>query len=159
MNLTFRTLTVNKKLGVRDRNRYLRKTKDDLKKKAEKDVHADIDLLIYYLSSSLDSFIDGDFERSFMDAYKIAFDNRRKAFKTIYVLPEDKEREKHFSEIRNLLSHAHLEKRKKSEEDDETEDLQKLKDLKKKLFRETLELLKIVKDEFIDVALKNHTKD
>jgi len=160
LNLSFRTMILNRKLGIRDRNNYLRKTKDDLLKKyTDENVHADIDLLIYYLSSSVDSFVDGDFERSFMDSYKIAFDNQRKAFKTIYILPENKEREKHFSEIRNLLSHAHLSNKNKTEEEEEKKALQKLKELKKGLFSETLDLLKIVRYEFIEMALKNRTKD
>ncbi len=156
LNIAFRTLVLNRKLGIRDRNRYLRKTKDDLLEKYT-NAHADIDLLIYYLSSSLDSFIDGDFERSFMDAYKIVFDNQSKAFKTIYVLPEDKERSMRFAEIRDNLSHAHIrEKKKGKEETDKKEYLKNLKELKKRLFRDTLDLLRIVRYEFIDVALKKN---
>ena len=154
-------MTLNRKLGISDRNKYLRKTQDDLTKEfTSEDVHADIDLLIYYLSASMDSFVNGDFERSFVDAYKIAFDNNRKAFQTIYVLPEDKKRQKHFSDIRNMLSHAHLShKDKKEDEEEKKKALQKLKELKKVLFKENLELLKIVKDEFIEMALKAEKRE
>ena len=156
LNLTFRTMVLNKELKIRDGNNYLRKAKEDLLKKFASDyAHAEIDLLIYYLSSSIDSFIDGDFERSFMDAYKIAFDNQRKAFKAIYVLPEDKEQSGRFAAIRDNLSHAHVrENRKGKEEPEKKEYLKKLKEAKKKLFRDTLDLLKIVRYDFIDAALK-----
>jgi len=156
LNLTFRTMVLNKELKIRDGNNYLRKAKEDLLEKfTSDDAHAEIDLLMYYLSSSIDSFIDGDFERSFMDAYKIAFDNKRKAFKTIYVLPEAKEQNGRFAEIRDNLSHAHVRERKKGKEEPEKKEyLKKLKEVKKKLFRDTLDLLKIIRYDFIDAALK-----
>jgi hypothetical protein len=159
LNITFRTMVLNRELGISDRNKYLRKTKDDLLEKyTNADTEADVDLLIYYLSSSLDSFVYGDFDRSFMDAYKIAFDSNGKAFKTIYILPENKERSDDFADIRHNLSHARItEKKKGKKETEEKKDLQKLKELKKGLFRKTLDLLKIVRYEFIEVALKKET--
>jgi hypothetical protein len=154
LNITFRNMVLNRKLGIMDKNRYLRKTKEALLDKyTNADTHADIDLLMYYLSSSFDSFVEGDFERSYMDAYKIVFDLNGKAFKEIYVLPENKERQKHFTDIRHLLSHAHISQKKKEKEKDEKA-LQKLKELKKGIFKENLDLLKTVKDEFIEMALK-----
>jgi hypothetical protein len=168
LNTTFRTMILNRKLKVSNARNYLRTTKEDLMKKfTSDDAHAEIDLLIYYLSSSFDSFIDGDFERSFMDAYKIAFDNRRKAFKTIYVLPEDKERDLRFSEIRDNLSHAHVREKTKpknenkemtkkeaTQKETEKEYLKKLKTAQKRLYFDTLDILRIVRYDFIDAALK-----
>jgi hypothetical protein len=149
-------MVLNRELKIRDRNEYLRKNKDDLLEKyTSADAEADIDLLMYYLSSSLDSFVYGDFDRSFMDAYKIIFDSRGTAFKTIYTLPENKDRRKHFTDIRDILSHACITEKKKGEkETEEKKYIQKLKELKKGLFRETLELLKIVRFEFVEAALK-----
>lgn len=156
LNNSFRTLVLDRNLGIKDRNSYVRKCKDDLLKKyLSTDASDSVNLLIYYLGSSLDAFVEGDFERSFMDSYKIVFDLNGKAFKAIYELPENKERQKHFSDIRNLLSHAHIRQRKAKEGTEETKkDFQKLKDVKKTLFRDTLDILKIVKFEFIEVALK-----
>jgi len=154
LNITYRTMMLNRELKISDRNQYLRKTKDDLMKKyTNTDAHADIDLLIYYLSSSLDSFVNGNFERSYMDAFKI-IDNQGKAFRTIYTLPMNEEQWKHLGDIRNNLSHAHITEGKK-EGKEKKEDLQKLKELKKGLFRETLDILKIVRFQFIDTALKS----
>jgi hypothetical protein len=161
LNGSFRTLCLNRSLSISDRNKYLRKMKDSLLEKYESDeAHAKVDMLFYYLDSSLDSFVEGDFERSFNDAFKIAFDLNGKAFEAIYVLPENKERREHYSEIRNILSHARLSSKKKGAEktEDEKKDFQRLKEVKKNLFRETLELLKIVKVEFVEVALKEDTK-
>lgn len=154
LNIAYRTMILNRELKISDRNQYLRKTKDDLLKKyTNTDTHADIDLLIYYFSSSLDSFIYGDFDTSYMDAFKI-IDNQGTAFKTIYTLPMNEEQWKHLKGIRNNLSHARITEDKK-EETEEREELQKLKELKKGLFRETLDILKIVRFQFIDIALKN----
>lgn len=153
LNITYRTMMLRRELRINDRNRYLRKTKEDLLKKYPKtDAHSDIDLLIYYFSSSLDSFVYGDFDRSYMDAFKI-IENRGTAFKTIYTLPMNEEQWKHLKDIRNNLSHARITEGKKEEEVDK-EELQKLKELKKGLFRETLETLKTVRFQLIDAALK-----
>jgi hypothetical protein len=148
-------MVLNRKLGIRDRNNYLRKTKDDLfEKNTNVDARADIDLLMYYLSSSLDSFVDGDFERRFMDAFKI-IDEKGTAFKTIYTLPISEDQWKRFKNIRNNLLHARITEDKKEEKENEKKEyLRKLKELKKGLFRDTLDLLKMVRFEFIDVALK-----
>lgn len=154
LNIAYRTMMLRKELKISNRNQYLRKTKDDLlKKHTDKKAQADIDLLTYYLISSLDSFVYGDFERSYMDAFKI-IENRGTAFKTIYTLSMDEEKWKHLEDIRNNLSHARIREDKKDKTEDK-EDLQKLRELKKGLFQETLDILKIVRFQFIDIALKN----
>jgi hypothetical protein len=154
MNMAYRTSRLNRELKISDRIGYLRKVKDALLKKyTTPDVHSDIDLLTYYLSSSLDSFAYGDFDRSYMDAFKI-IDNRGTAFKTIYTLPLNEEQWKHLSDIRNNLSHARISEGRKDEAE-EKEMLRKLRKLRKELFRETLELLKIVRFQFLDAASKN----
>lgn len=153
LNKLHRIVILKVKTGIGDRATFFTKITEDLLEKypTAKD---DVDLLIYYLSSSLDSFVNGDVERSFMDAYKIAFDSNRKAFKRIYVLPENKERQKHFSEIRNNLSHARIiNKKTKRDNGEEKESLRELDAVKKRLFSETLDLLRIVRYEFIEVAL------
>jgi hypothetical protein len=115
------------------------------------DAEPDIDLLVYYLSSSLESFVYGDLDRSLMDAFKI-IDNKGTAFKTVYTLQLDEEQWKHLKNIRDSLSHAHIRQNKKEEE---KEMLQTLKELRKTLFQETLEVLKIVQFKFIGVALED----
>jgi hypothetical protein len=160
-NSAWRTMILHRNLGISDRNKYLRKLEDDLLKKYDsEEEQVKVNMLIYYLSASLDSFVEGDFERSFMDGYKIAFDLNGKAFEMIYVLPTNDERQKHFSETRNLLSHARVSSRKKGIEKTKEEkyDFEKLKNLQKNLFGETLDLLKIVKKEFIEGALKKSSQ-
>jgi hypothetical protein len=161
LNMSWRTLILNRELGIRDRQRFILKTKDELlKKNANQDVRNDVDLLMYYLRSSLDSFVEGNFDDSFMDAYKIVFDSKGTAFKAIHVLPENKDRQKRFREIRNCLSHAHIDERKTKETNEEKKkDLQKLKDTHKRLFQDNLDILRIVKSEFIEAALKKETID
>lgn len=152
LNMAYRTITLNRELKIGDRNQYLRKAKEDLLKRYNStDAKPDIDLLIYYLSSSLDSFVYGDLDRSFMDAFKI-IDNKGTAFKTIYTLHLDEKQWKHLKDIRDRLSHARIRQDKKEEE---KEILQILKKLRKTLFRETLEVLRIVHFEFINVALED----
>lgn len=154
LNTSFRTMVLSQELKIRDKTSFLVKAKEDLSKKfTSDDAQSEIDLLLYYLSSSLDSFIDGDFQRSFIDAFKIVFDNKREAFKNIYVLPENKEQYKHFAEIRDNLSHAHI-RNTKGEKSKEKQYVNKINKLQKELFEENLNLLKIVRFDFINKALE-----
>jgi len=155
LNNAYRTLILNKKLRINNRNTFLLKTKEGLKTKYKgEDEQADIDLLTYYLSSSIDSFVYGDFDRSFMDAFKI-IDNQGTAFARIYVLKIGETEWKRLRDIRNNLSHAKISGDK---EDLEEGQLKALKDLKKNLFQETLNLLIKVRFDFIDKALEKSDK-
>ena len=151
VNQLFRGAMLKKELKIINRETYPSQVKDELMKKTNA-CEGEVDLLAYYLKSALNSFVEGDYERSFMDAYKIVFDNKRKAFEHIYVLPENTERQQYFANIRDALSHAKHSIKGKKENDKER--LDRIKESKKKLYKSTLELLKIVKFEFIDSALK-----
>jgi hypothetical protein len=154
LNISYRTMVLSRELRISDRNRYLGTTKDNLLQKfTDADTHADIDLLTYYLSSSLDSFVYGDFDKSFMDAFKI-IDNKGKAFSSLYTLPMNDEQWRHLRDIRNNLSHARITENTE-EETEKKEYLKRLKELRKGLFQETLNILKMVRFQFIDAALKN----
>jgi hypothetical protein len=152
--MSFRTVMLNRKLKIRTKNSYLRKTKENLLEKyTTADAHDDIGLVMYYLSSSIESFIDGDFERSFMDAFKI-IDEKGTAFKNICSCSLADDKWDYYSDIRNNLSHARIKEKKEKKKAEKKEQLKKLKEIKKRLFQDTLDLLGIVNDEFIDVALK-----
>jgi regulator of replication initiation timing len=161
LNMSWRTLILYRELGISDRAKFMRNIKDEfLKRTSNEDTRNDVDLLMYYLRLSLDSFVEGNFDDSFMNAYKIAFDLNGKAFKAIYVLPENKDRQKRFSEIRHRLSHARIsEKKTKETKEEKKKDLQKLKDAQKRLFQDNLDILRIVKSEFIEAALKKEIID
>lgn len=161
LNMSWRTLILHRELGISDRAKFIRNTKDGiLKRTLNEDTRNDVDLLVYYLRLSLDSFVEGNFDDSFMNAYKIAFDLNGKAFKAIYMLPENKDRQERFTEIRHRLSHARITERKTKETREEMKkDLQKLKDARKRLFQDNLEILRIVKSEFIEAALKKEIID
>ena len=77
-----------------------------------------------------------------MDAYKIVFDTEGRAFAKIYILPNVRRRMKPYSHTRAVLVHAKGRGAKLSE----------IKKMQKKLLDRTLDLLKIVKFEFIDLC-------
>jgi len=160
-NMSWRTLILHRELGISDRGKFIRNIKDEfLKRISDENTRNDVDLLMHYLRLSLDSFVEGNFDDSFMNAYKIAFDLNGKAFEAIFVLPENKDRQKRFSEIRHRLSHARISEKKTKEPKEtkeEKKDLQKLKDAQKRLFQDNLDILGIVKSEFIEAALRKET--
>lgn len=136
-NQLFRATIIKKELGFANRENYVSKTKDDLLKIpniSEKDV----DLLVYYLKSSLNAFVQGDLEKSFMDAFKIAFDNHGKSFEGIYTLPEDIARHQHYANIRDSLSHAKHTPKNKNEQ--QKEKIIRLEEMKKSLYMENLKI-------------------
>lgn len=147
LNMTYRSRVLNKELNVRNTEDYVRGCKDRLLSKF-KNEGSDIDLLTYYFSSSSERFVEGDFMSSFIDAYKIVFDGEGQAFHSIYVLPNVKDRMKSFANIRAILAHAKGRGAK----------LPEIKQAKKKLFDETISLLKIVKFEFIEASLQQNVK-
>jgi hypothetical protein len=155
LNLTFRISELNYALKISNRSRYLEKIKKELKTKfTDKDTQADIDLLTYYLSSAIDSFILGDFDRSFTDAFKI-IDEQGSVFQRINKPNIDKSEYQKLTGIRNNLSHAKIKDKNK----DEPEQVKALKNLEKGLFKETLNILKIVKFELIEKALEGQNKN
>ena len=87
-----------------------------------------------------------------MDAFKIAFDNHGKSFEGIYRLPENVERQQHYADLRDCLSHAKHTPKDKTEQ--QKERLKRIEETKKRLFKETLKILKVTKIEFIDPAIK-----
>ncbi len=148
LNISWRTLVLNKALKISNRKRYLEIIKEELKKRyTSKEALKDIDLLTYYLSSSLDAFVNGDFDRSYIDAFKV-IDDYGKAFKRIYPIGVGESELGRLSNIRNNLSHAKI---KGTENMEQT---QALKEVKKDLFKDTLGLLKLIKFEFIEKALE-----
>ena len=104
---------------------------------------SDVELLIYYFSSSLERFVEGDLVNSFIDAYKVVFDAEGRAFHNIYVLPNVTNRRTTYSNIRSILFHAK----------GRGAGLPEVKETKKDLFDNTISLLKIVKNEFIEASL------
>ena len=134
LNTTYRTSLLNAELHVRDRISMFRDYKQKLQKK---DKPSDVHLILYYFKSTIDQFVQGDFENSFMNAYKIVFD---RAFDKLHKIQDVKVRRKPFKDVRNALAHAKVVK-----------DVKKLREMKKQLCTTDIEILKIVKFEFMDV--------
>jgi hypothetical protein len=86
-----------------------------------------------------------------MDSFKIVFDSKGKAFESIYILPNIEELVQPFTSISNNLSHTRILGSKDEEKNDD--ELAKPKEIKKKLFKNTMDLLKIVKFDFIEASL------
>jgi len=145
LNMAYRNKVLNKALKTANTEDLIGKCRDRLLGKFKNET-SDIELLIYYFSSSLEHFVEGNFDSSFLDAYKILFDEEGKAFQNIHVLPDAKEsiRAKSYSKTRAILTHAK----------GRDADLPEIKQTKKKLFNETIDLLKIVKFEFIEASLQ-----
>jgi len=141
LNTAYRTAILNRELKIRNIDDYIENSRKKLLAKFSAKSE-DVEMLLYYTEHALNSFIEGYFEESFMEAYKIVFDDQREAFKEIYILPKTSEGAK-FSEIRAKLAHA---KGRKS-------NLKEVKENKKKLYKNTLHLIKILKLEFIDKAI------
>ncbi len=146
LNTAYRTAILNRELKIRNIDDYLEDSRKKLLNKFTSKAE-DVEMLLYYADHALNSFIEGDFETSFIEAYKIVFDNQGEAFKEIYVLPKPNEGSK-FSEVRAKLAHA---KGRNS-------NLKKVKENKKKLYKNTLHLIKILKLEFIDRAVNDKTE-
>lgn len=77
LNQTYRTRTLCKNLNVSNIDEYLLDCERRLLTKF-KEAKPDVNLLSYFLRSSLESFIEGEFDRSFMDSFKIVFDSKGK---------------------------------------------------------------------------------
>lgn len=142
LNVTYRNRVLNRELKINNVEEYTERCKKELLGKFKDEV-SDVNLLIFYFYSSLERFIEGDFDRSFLDAYKIVFDEDGKAFERIYVLPSVRERMKRYSHIRAVLAHAKGRGAK----------LPEIKEIKRNLFVEIISLLKIVKFDFIEPSL------
>jgi len=142
LNTSYRANLLNSKLNMQDRVSMFRIYKRKLR---EKDKSSDIDLILYYFKSSTEQFVKGDFENSFMDAYKILFD---KAFDKLHKIQNINLRRKPFKDIRNALAHAKVVK-----------DVEKLREMKKHLCSNNLEILRIAKSEFMDVLSRESSEN
>lgn len=145
LNMAYRNKVLNKALNVGNTEDLVGRCRDRLLDKF-KNAKSDVELIIHYFGSSLDRFVEGDFSASFLDAYKIVFDEEGKAFKNVYVLPDAKgsTRASSYSKTRAILTHAK----------GRDANLPEIKRTKKKLFDETINLLKIVNFEFIEASLQ-----
>ena len=144
-NIAFRVKILNDRLKIKNRIKKVEMYENALEKKSQYDEN-DIDLILFYLKISLEDFIAGDFEGSFESAFKILFDEYQGqyVFKDIHQIQNYEDRRKKYAKIRNSLVHA----KARSARIQKTEDLKKVR---KGLFENALDLLKIVKFEYMDV--------
>jgi hypothetical protein len=149
LNMAYRNVVLNKALKATNTEDLVGRCRDRLLVKFKNET-SDIELLLHYFNSSLEHFVEGNFDSSFLDAYKIVFDGEGKAFHNIYVLPDAKGsvRSSSYARIRAILTHAK----------GRDANLPEIKQTRKKLFDTTLDLLKIVKFEFIEASLQENIK-
>lgn len=134
VNLTYRRMKLSAILHTRNIEAKVADYEQNLWRKYS-DKLGDVDLLMYYLKSVIAHFLNGDFEGSFADGYKII---REKTVvdPTLHVSVNRGENELTFSEIRTILMHS---RSKSLKEKYVSVDL--IKRTKTKLFDYDLELL------------------
>jgi hypothetical protein len=142
LNVAYRARVLNKELKIASMEICTQDFRTQLLRKFN-NYSSDVELLIYYFGSSLERFVEGDFANSFIDAYKVVFDAEGRAFHNIYVLPNVTNRRTTYSNIRSILFHVK----------GRGAGLPEVKKTQKDLFDSTIELLKIVKNEFIEASL------
>lgn len=148
LNAAYRVRILNKSLQMSSIEEYCMNCESRLHEKFKTET-ADTDLLLYYLRSSLRRFTEGDFEGSFIDAYKIVFDEDGRAFEKLYVLPNAKELVQPYSRTRAVLAHAK----------GRDAILSDVKKTKRRLFEDTINILTILKRDFIEGALSRRESD
>lgn len=141
-NMTFRIKELNSKWKV---SNYKKQWDYYLEIIAKKSTNLDektkekLEMIRFYFNHSIEDFIAGDLERSFENSFRILFDQYSDGtyvFEKIYKIEDYSNKRGGFSKIRNGLIHP------RNEED--------RKNIKKNLFTKTVELLKILKFEFMD---------
>lgn len=142
-NIAFRVKILNEKLKIRNRIRKVETYERILEKKTKYN-EDDVDFILFYLKKSFENFIAGNFEGSFESAFKILFDEYRGqyVFKNIHQIRNYKGRRRKYAKIRNSLVHARARSTQKTED---------LKKVRKELFENALDLLEIVKFEYMDI--------
>lgn len=130
INSSYRLYVLSKRLGVLNLESELSKIWTAIEKKFPNSKN-DLDMLQYYFYESLRSFLEGDFERSFIWGYKVI---REKTIVDPLKYVDDKRTNKKqsFSDIRNTLEHS----RRKGHVD-----TSKIRQIVKNLFHDCLDLL------------------
>jgi len=140
LNVLYRVKRLNQEFGIHDRYAKLRDYQEKLLNNyPENEARSTLDFILFYLRSSWEQFVQGDFESSFLNAYKIIFDNE---FDELYVIPNMDKRRIPYSHIRAVLVHARGR---------DIRELDELKKIKHEIFNTTIDILRIVKTEFMDV--------
>lgn len=141
-NMTYRVKELNEKWDVSNRIKQLELYNERLQKKIEEydeEEKKQIKTIQFFLEHSVTDFISGDFETSFLNSFKILFDqypDGNYVFKNIYQIEKYSTLRGKFASIRNDLVHSR--------------DPDELKKTKKNLFQNSLELLRIIKWDYMD---------
>ena len=140
-NMTYRVKVLNQDWEISNRIKLLEKYDEQLKKISTnyaEDEREKIKSIQFFLEHSVNDFISGDFETSYLNSFKILFDQRggNYVYRNIYQIERFYDLRGNFATIRNNLVHSR---------DSET-----LKQTRKSLFKNSLELLHIVKWDFMD---------
>lgn len=140
-NMTYRVKVLDEDWEISNRIKLLEKYDEQLKKistKYAEDEREKIKAIQFFLEHSVNDFISGDFETSYLNSFKILFDQQggNYVYRNIYQIERFYDLRGNFATIRNNLVHSR--------------DAETLKQTRKSLFKNSLELLHIVKWDFMD---------
>jgi len=106
INSSYRYYVLSDRIGTNNLEKYLSGKWKNIEKRFSSE-QQDLDLLQYYFHESYTSFLEGDFEKSFVWGYKVI---REKTVVNPTEFVDDKREDKpSFSEIRNTLQHSRRE--------------------------------------------------
>jgi hypothetical protein len=103
INYQFRVFALNNRIGVTNVQRKLTQVLAQIEKRFP-DSQRDFDVLQYYFRESLTSFLDGDFERSFIWGYKVI--REKTVVNPCEYVNDKREGKPSLSDIRNTLEHS-----------------------------------------------------
>ena len=138
LNVAYRTKLVNEKLGIKDFNSHLTHLGAELLKKYPHKKET-VNFFSFVLRSEVDDFIYGDYERSYLDGYRIIHDKIIRSPKTIVLNRVDRDTLNEYRRIRVFLVHGFLKERESS-----LETPIQIEDViwaRKVLFKKTLDLI------------------
>ena len=140
LNVTYRTKILNGKLHTKDFATKLIDLEKELLKR-HPDKRKNVDFFSFVLRSSVDDFIYGDYDRSFLDAYRIINDKIIRNPKWIVKREVDEETLNEYRRIRVFLVHGFLKEKESGLE--VSIGVEDVIWAKKVLFQRTLDLIEL----------------
>jgi len=145
-NSSLRNYYLNDKLKIQNRISLLSNYEKNFH---NKDVYQkyqkDIELIMHHTTIAFDTYVKGNFKESILNCYKILFDEYKGeyVFSHICRLHNYSDKREKFDYIRNSIVHAKSMNLTKEEEEE-------IKSIDKKLFQISLDMLFLLKTEYLD---------
>jgi hypothetical protein len=107
LNVSYRTKRLNNKLGIKDIYSHLKNLEARLLEKYPRERET-VNFFSFVLGSAIDDFIYGDYDKSFLDCYRIIKDKIIRSPRTIVQRRVDQDTLDEYRRIRVFLVHGHL---------------------------------------------------